>query len=86
MYLIPFSIFFSYENCVIHQQAPLNTNLKVKLDVQPFAKGGLRYALHMAVVGTLCHYVAKCSIDPYEDLSAYYQVLCFTCSFPSIFF
>eukprot|EP00123_Amoebidium_parasiticum_P003471 comp14778_c0_seq1/m.11203 comp14778_c0_seq1/g.11203 ORF comp14778_c0_seq1/g.11203 comp14778_c0_seq1/m.11203 type:complete len:457 (-) comp14778_c0_seq1:221-1591(-) len=47
--------------------------IKVQLDPQPFAKGGLRLAFHMAVVGDHHRYVAKCSIDPYEDINAYYQ-------------
>jgi len=45
----------------------------VKIGPKPFAKGSLRWAYHMAVVGESKSYVAKISNDPFEEKSAYFQ-------------
>ena len=48
---------------------------QVKVDRQPFAKGGLRYAYYVRLLHDPdTPYVAKAFIDSYEDPMTYFQV------------
>jgi len=53
-----------------------DTRIKVKIENEPFAKGGLRKAYHLQFcdeVDPSITYVAKIAIDPDEDRESYYQ-------------
>jgi len=56
------------------------TRVKVKLEAEPFARGGLRKAYHLQDISSNTRtgdsnvtYVAKMSIDPDEDRETYFQ-------------
>lgn len=49
-------------------------NCEVKIDKQPFGKGSLRHAYYMQDLSDPKNlYVAKASIDPFEDREVYFQ-------------
>ena len=69
-----------------HTRSWTKSSCQVKLDLEPFAQGTLRKAYHLQILGSLFHepktptkkgsgtttYVAKLSIDPYEDRETYF--------------
>lgn len=67
---------FNIETGRFNEHGPI---VRIKIDPKPFARGNLRYAHHMLACLTpedrqsrrYKHYVAKISIDPYEDPATY---------------
>jgi len=50
-----------------------HTQRKVKIEENPFAKGSLRLAYHMVLDDDKTNFVAKISIDPFEERESYFQ-------------